>query len=165
MLKKLITSSNITSNSIGIRKVVTLLFFIILLSSLAIYPQWTRTNGPEGVAVRSLANINGTIYAGTEVNGVYISTDDGITWIARNEGIETYGISSIINFQGYIFAGTLGYGVYRSSDGGLSWTAPTTGNTLFVTSLVVNSPYIYAGAASLGLYRSSDNGITWTEVS
>ena len=142
---------------------------LILLSVLLIipstFPQWARTNGPEGVAIRSLANIDGTIYAGTEVNGVYISTDDGITWTARNAGIETYGVSSIISFQGFIFAGTLQGGVFRSSDGGLTWSAPTNGNNLFITSLIVNSPYIYAGAASLGLYRSSDNGVTWTEVS
>ncbi|MCW8961215.1 MAG: hypothetical protein OQK29_06605, partial [Ignavibacteriaceae bacterium] len=160
---KFITSSNINFNPISVRKVGSLLFLFILILSLPIFPQWTRTNGPEGIAVSSLANINGIIYAGTEVNGVYISTDDGVSWTARNAGIETYGISSIISFQGYIFAGTFGGGVYRSSDGGLTWIAPSVGNTLFVTSLVANDPYIFAGAGSLGVYRSSDNGVTWEQ--
>lgn len=138
------------------------LFSTILLSTT--YAQWERTNGPEGVAVSFLTNTDGIIYAGTEVNGVYISTDDGINWIARNTGIENYGISSIISSQGLILAGTYGNGVFRSSDGGVSWTAPSNGNNLFITSLVFNDPYIYAGAASLGLYRSSDNGVTWSQV-
>ncbi|MCW8822862.1 MAG: hypothetical protein OQK63_02175, partial [Ignavibacteriaceae bacterium] len=88
---KFITSSNINFNPISVRKVGSLLFLFILILSLPIFPQWTRTNGPEGIAVSSLANINGIIYAGTEVNGVYISTDDGVSWTARNAGIETYG--------------------------------------------------------------------------
>jgi photosystem II stability/assembly factor-like uncharacterized protein len=138
-------------------------FIFILICVSPVSAQWTRTNGPEGVAVSFLANIDGTIYTGTEVNGVYISTDDGLTWMARNSGIETYGISSIISFQGYIFAGTFGGGVYRSSDGGITWTAPSTGNTLFITALVANDPYIFAGAGSLGVYRSSDNGVTWEQ--
>jgi len=139
-------------------------FFLFTLSmSLTVSAQWTRTNGPEGVAVSFLTNIDGIIYTGTEVNGVYISTDDGVSWIARNAGIETYGVSSIISSQGYIFAGTYGGGVYRSSDGGVTWIAPSTGNTLFITSLVANDPYIFAGAGSLGVYRSSDNGVTWEQ--
>jgi len=141
------------------------LIFTLIISTIfsLANAQWTRTNGPEGVAVSTLANINGTIYTGTEVNGVYASTDDGITWISRNAGIETYGISSIISYQGYIFAGTLGGGVYRSSDGGLTWTASSNGNTLYVTSLVANGSYIFAGAGGLGAYRSSDNGVTWEQ--
>lgn len=138
----------------------TLVFSTILSTTFA---QWTRTNGPEGVAVRTLTTIDGTIYAGTEVNGVYISNDDGISWVARNSGIETYGISSIIELQGYIFVGTYGGGVYRSSDGGVNWTAPSIGNTLFITSLVASDPYLFAGAGSLGVYRSSDNGVTWEQ--
>ena len=101
------------------KKIIFLLLVLSLLSTA--FAQWARTNGPEGVAVSTLANINGTIYAGTEVNGVYASSDDGLTWVARNSGIETYGVSEIIGHQGYIFAGTFGAGVYRSSDGGITW--------------------------------------------
>ena len=162
---KFIASLNTNFNSISVKKIGALSFLFILVLSLQIFPQWTRTNGPEGVAVSTLANIDGTIYAGTEVNGVYTSNDDGLTWVARNPGIETYGITSIISHQGYIFAGTFGGGVYRSSDGGITWTPPSNGNTLFITSLVFNDPYIYAGAGFSGLFRSSDNGVTWTEIS
>ena len=153
-------NTNVTKKFV--RRTALIILFSLLVSWSA-SAQWIRTNGPQGVAVRFLTNINGTIYCGTEVNGIYISTDDGVSWIARNAGIETYGVSSIISVQGYIFAGTLGAGVYRSSDNGINWTAPTNGNTLFVTSLVANDPYIFAGAGSLGVYRSSDNGSTWEQ--
>ena len=134
-------------------QLIASLILLLLLIPFSTFPQWTHTNGPEGVAIRSLTNIDGTIYAGTEVNGVYISTDDGISWVARNVGIETYGISSIISFQGFIFAGSLQGGVFRSSDGGLTWSAPTTGTNLFVTSLVANDPYIFAGASGAAMRR------------
>ena len=139
------------------------LFICSLIFASSVNAQWTRTNGPEGVAVRSLANINGAIYAGTEVNGVYASTDDGLTWVARNSGIETYGISSIISYQGYIFVGTFGAGVYRSSDGGQTWLPPSNGGNLFVESIAADGPYIFACTISDGVQRSSDNGATWTE--
>ena len=101
---------------------VSISVFVMSLIYLApIYAQWSRTNGPEGVAISSLANIDGIIYAGTEVNGVYISPDDGISWIARNTGIETYEVTSIIGFQNLIFAGTFGGGVYRSGFGARPW--------------------------------------------
>jgi photosystem II stability/assembly factor-like uncharacterized protein len=162
-LHHLLTLKNLAITTQKLLKVTATLFLFALLVPLSISAQWTRTNGPEGVAIRFLTNIDGTIYAGTEVNGVYISNDDGVSWVARNVGIETYGISSIISFQGFIFAGTLQGGVFRSSDGGLTWSAPTTGTNLFVTSLVANDPYIFAGAGSLGVYRSSDNGVTWEQ--
>jgi photosystem II stability/assembly factor-like uncharacterized protein len=179
MCKKLITSikftlranfpsmlsmSGILKSSIVIynkRRTLTVIF-ILILSSTAL-PQWTRTNGPEGVAISSLANIDGTIYAGTVVNGVYASTDDGINWTARNSGIETIEVRSILSSQGYLFAGTFGGGVYHSSDEGQTWIAPSNGATLAVESMVIDDSFIFAGTVSDGVYRSSDNGVTWEQ--
>jgi photosystem II stability/assembly factor-like uncharacterized protein len=142
---------------------ISFLFLTLLMASSSVFPQWSRTNGPEGVAISSLTNIEGTIYAGTEVNGIYISTDDGINWTAWNDGIETLEVTSIVNKPGYIFAGTFGGGVYRSTDDGLTWIAPSNGTDLAVTSLVIDDTYIFAGTIGDGVQRSSDNGVTWEE--
>ena len=144
-------------------KMGMLIILLIMTLSSSAFPQWTRTNGPEGIAISSLANIDGTIYAGTEVNGVYISTDDGINWTAMNTGIETFEVTSIVYKPGYIFAGTIGGGVFRSTDGGQTWLAPSNGTDFAVTSMVIDDDYIFAGTISDGGQRSSDNGITWTE--
>jgi photosystem II stability/assembly factor-like uncharacterized protein len=151
-------------SSIGIcsNRRMLIVLYIIILSSTA-FPQWTRTNGPEGVAISSLTTIDGTIYAGTEVNGMYASTDDGINWTARNAGIETLEVTSIVNKPGYIFAGTFGGGVFRSNDGGQTWIAPSNGVTLAVISMVIDDIYIFAGTVSNGVYRSSDNGANWEQ--
>ena len=139
-------------------------FFLLwlLIASASVFPQWARTKGPEGVAVSSLATIDGTIYAGTEVNGVYVSTDDGLTWTARNAGIETLEVTAIVSTPGYLFAGTFGGGVFRSTDGGQSWIAPSNGSNFAVTSLVIDGSYIFAGTIGDGVQRSADNGATWT---
>jgi photosystem II stability/assembly factor-like uncharacterized protein len=131
--------------------------------SLTASAQWTRTNGPEGVAVSYLTNIDGTVYAGTEVNGVYISIDDGVTWMERNTGIETLEVTSIVYKPGYIFAGTFGGGVFRSTDAGQTWLAPANGTNFAITSMVIDDEYIFAGTVSNGGQRSTDNGVTWTE--
>ena len=142
----------------------TLLIVIpFMIFSSDAFSQWTRTNGPEGIAISSLTSIDGTIYAGTEVNGVYISTDDGLIWTARNTGIETFEVTSIVYKPGYIFAGTFGGGVFRSTNGGQTWLAPSNGTDFAVTSMVIDDEYIFAGTIGNGGQRSSDNGVTWTE--
>ena len=143
------------------KKIIFVLSVLTIVSSAS--AQWTRTNGPEGVAINSLTNINGTIYTGTEVNGVNVSTDDGITWMVRNTGIETFKVTSIVNKPGYIFAGTFGAGVYRSTDGGQTWIAPSNGTNFAVEAIVIDDEYIFAATISEGVQRSSDNGATWDQ--
>jgi photosystem II stability/assembly factor-like uncharacterized protein len=179
MFKKIITSVKFTLSAVPVsnrpmsdifkssiclynRRAILVVLFIMMLSSSA-FPQWIRTNGPEGVAISSLSNIDGTIYAGTKVNGIYVSTDDGINWAAMNTGIETLEVTSIVNKPGHIFAGTFGGGVCRSTDGGQTWIAPSNGENLAVISMVVDDDYIFAGTVSNGVYRSSDNGVTWEQ--
>jgi photosystem II stability/assembly factor-like uncharacterized protein len=126
--------------------------------------QWNRTTGPEGVAISTLATIDGTIYAGTQVEGVYASTDDGLTWTPRNAGIETLEVTTIVGQPGHLFAGTFGGGVFRSVDDGQTWLPPSNAADLAVTAMVAESPYLLAGTIDEGVYRSSDGGETWTQT-
>ena len=142
---------------------ITYITLCIFFLSTNVFAQWIRTNGPEGTAISSLTNINGTLYAGTMADGLYASTDDGNNWIPLNNGIETYEVTSIVSNAGFLFASTSGYGVYRSSDDGQTWLAPSNGNTLGVTSMVVDDTYLFAATIGDGVQRSSDNGVTWEE--
>ena len=143
-------------------KTILIFLFTMTLSSLVL-SQWERTSGPEGVSVSCLVNIGGTIYAGTGVNGVFESRDDGLSWSSLNTGIETYEVKSIISKSGNLFAGTFGHGVYRSGDGGQTWIAPSNGGNLAVTALVAQDSFLFAGDISNGVYRSPDSGQTWIE--
>ncbi len=143
------------------KKLIFVLSVLMILSST--FAQWVRTNGPEGAAISSLTNIDGIIYAGTNADGLFASTDDGNNWIPLHNGIETYEVTSIISNAGFLFASTSGYGVYRSSDGGQTWLAPSNGNTLGVTSMVIDDTYLFAATIGDGVQCSSDNGVTWEE--
>ena len=72
------------------------------------FAQWPRTGGPEGISMASLLTVGDTVYAGTETDGVYASTNDGVNWFPMNSGIETQGIGALAYKSGYLFAGTFG---------------------------------------------------------
>lgn len=67
------------------------------------------------------SNKAGVLLAGTEANGVYISTDSGNQWMPRNTGIENlYLQSSIVLSDNVLFVVT-DQGVRKSTDLGLHW--------------------------------------------
>ena len=83
---------------------------------------WT-SNGPEGGSILALA-INpqtpAIIYAGTDVGGVFKSTDSGTSWSAINNGLTNpYVWALAIDPQtpAIIYAGTDGGGVFSMQQG------------------------------------------------
>jgi hypothetical protein len=91
--------------------------------------------------------------------GVYISTDDGLTWIDTklNRSIYSLAIDS-----SNIFAGTSYSGVYLSTNNGTTW-AQTSLNYGEIDALAINEHYIFAGTWAHGIYISSDNGASWIQ--
>ena len=141
-----------------------IIFLFGWVFTFSTFSQWSRTSGPEGISIESLACINDTIYAGTATDGLYASTDDGISWFPLNSGIETEDVRAIDNLPGYLLIGTFGKGVFRSTNGGQTWLPPANGNDIYVKDIVVKDSYIFAGTNSDGVYRSSDNGETWEQL-
>ena len=122
---------------------------------------WKQTNFTEG-DVRCLAYYKNEIYAGTWGNGLYKSTDDGITWHKVENSIPKASVVGLaVDKKGNLFIGTFDVGLYKSTDGGET-----------VTQLDIEYPYIwtlgksesgiiYAGTYGNGLYSSADEGATW----
>ena len=133
---------------------------LLVISSTA-FSQWSRTSGPEGGSIRALYSVGSTTYCGTYSNGVFASTDDGVTWSARNSGIENYRVLAITGAAGNLFAGTEANGTFHSTDNGLSWLPPSNASGYYVTSLLAKDNYVFAGTVTNGVQRSSDNGVTW----
>jgi hypothetical protein len=89
-------------------------------------------------------------------DGVFVSTDDGLTWAPSNAGLANRDIRSLYAAGGGVaFAGTNG-GVARSTDGGVSWT-PDGLATDTVFALATSSLGLLAGTGS-GLYLRTDSG-------
>jgi hypothetical protein len=65
--------------------------------------------------VFSFATLGNNIFAGTD-NGVYLSTNNGTSWLNKNQGFNPVPSDvSILTTNDYIFAGTGGYSVWRRS--------------------------------------------------
>lgn len=154
------------------RSIVSVLLAFFFFSSILFSQtiQWQQLNGPFGGTVLCFAsNSNGDLFAGADQNqqGVFKSTDNGITWIPKSNGIALAdrAISWVtVDDSDYVIIGTkshIGSRVYKSKDNGESWFET---ENLGGTSVAVNdSGHIYVGETGYGQYSvSKDGGYNWT---
>ena len=118
-------------------------------------------------AATKAGNGRKNLFVGCLDAGLFVSSDDGSSWSAMNEGISNTYVCSLSplaqDADSILFAGTSD-GVFRSIDKGMSWTAvnePTRGWYLYA--LAATAKNVFA-SRDLSLYRSSDGGTTWTEL-
>src|SRR5262245_8488971 len=134
---------------------------------------WEKTDGPPGVTTNVIFKANNIVYAGTETQGVYKSTDNGSSWVAANAGIERTAISDMIFSGGNLLAAVkadcpTSINIFKSTDNGTTWTgtAGVAGN--IVNSLALKGGVVWATFLALpnesGIARSTDNGNTWQVV-
>jgi hypothetical protein len=148
------------------------LFILVFINTLNIAnAQWQWTGGPPGGGMYCITVKDSIIFVGSMGNGVYKSTDDGITWTAASTGLyyvsgHYVGVYALAVKGNNIFAGTYNFGVYVSSDNGANWSAVNNGITdLMITSFTVHDSMIYTGTRNGGgVFRSADNGANWTAV-
>lgn len=111
---------------------------------------------PQNSNLKLVAN-GTTLFAGAG-NGVFRSTDNGVSWTK----IGNLDIYSLLVSGSTIVVGTY-RGIYRSTDGGITWTKTITqgivGSALNV--LVAQGSTFFAGTSGQGVLRSNDNGVTW----
>ncbi|MBI4946227.1 MAG: T9SS type A sorting domain-containing protein [Bacteroidetes bacterium] len=129
--------------------------------------QWQQTSLPSSSTVICFAVSGSNMYAGTKSNGIFLSTDNGNTWTAKNTGLTTtvnYVYALAISGNN-IFAGTSAYGVFLSTDNGNNWTPINTGLTnKAVHTLAVSGSNIFAGTTGGGIFLSTNNGNNWTAM-
>src|SRR5438067_4977408 len=133
-----------------------------------------KTGGPPGLNVTVIYKANNVVYAATDTQRIYKSTDDELNWVAANNGIERTAVRDIIASGGSVLAATSsgcpGFNnVFKSTDNGTSWS-PTSGlDDKIVEAFAIKGSAIYAtvglGLGGNGVWRSTDNGNTWQVVS
>jgi hypothetical protein len=115
-----------------------------------------------------------TLYAGFLGDGVFRSTDDGISWAPVNDGLTSTLAKTVRAFltpqTGPVLAGTA-HGLYRLD--GTTWSAVAQGpeadpahpknlNQSIESLLAPTGGNMLAGTAGAGVWTSSDSGATWS---
>jgi ligand-binding sensor domain-containing protein len=152
------------------KKFFAFMLSIILFTSISLQaqvqaPQWQQTNGPLGGYIKSIVSANGSLFTAVYGAGVFISTDNGSSWSARNTGLTNLVICTLVTDGTNLFVGTMGGGVFMSSNSGMSWSVVNIG--LYdgnITALAVRNNNMFAGTYMGNIYRSTDNGTNWTKI-
>ena len=144
-------------------KSTILTIFLCILSIQISNAQWVQaSNGMDNRDVSKMASGGITIYAGTSNGGVYLSTNNGVSWTQTT--LNNRYVTSLVVNGNNIFAGTFGNGVYLSTNNGASWVQTSLSYGV-VSSLAISVNNIFAGASLTGVYLSTDNGTSWTQTS
>jgi photosystem II stability/assembly factor-like uncharacterized protein len=104
------------------------------------------------------------IYASCSREGIFRSTNNGITWQRINHGLTDISITSIlITSEDSILVGTSS-GVFLTSDQGDHWDQVIPANLYASYSILAKNSkgYFFTGTYPKGIYSSSDCGKTWT---
>ena len=134
---------------------------------------WEKTAGPPGLQTNVIFEANNIVYAGTEMQGVYKSTDNGLSWVAANAGIERASISDIIASGPNLLAAAksscpIYLNIFKSTDNGATWSGTSGLGGNVVNSFAIKGGTVWAFFFALpndsGIARSTDNGNTWQVV-
>jgi photosystem II stability/assembly factor-like uncharacterized protein len=134
---------------------------------------WEKTAGPPGIQTNVIFEANNIVYAGTETQGVYKSTDNGSSWIPANAGIERASISDIIASGPNLLAAAKSscpvyLNIFKSTDNGATWSGTSGLGGNVVNSFAIKGGTVWAFFFALpnnsGIARSTDNGNTWQVV-
>ena len=115
--------------------------------------------------------LSSAIYAGT-CEGVFKSTDGGISWVAANSGISTFRVIKIVPDPSnasmlYILSDG---GIFKTTNGGADWIFLRGGYSgVFTISIDPASPSALFiglnGGTEYGVYKSTDGGNNWNKSS
>lgn len=145
-------------------------------------------NVPSGYnGYRGLGRINAvafhptdpnTVFAGAPAGGLWITYDDGATWVSHTDIMPTLGVSSIVVDYinpDIIYLGTgdrdagdaPGLGVWKSLDGGVTFQPSNTGMEESTVGKLIIHPTdnnILIAATGGGIYRTTNAGASWTKI-
>lgn len=127
---------------------------------------WTSiTVSSQNIAITSLDVIDNIFYIGTTSNGIFYSTNDGLTWM--NNGRNLLTVSGIEKKGNDSYAATLGDGVFIFNQNTNDWISfnnslPTYSVNVFTILSTTGSLLIGAGANGT-FYRYDYNNRQWNE--
>ena len=130
--------------------------------------QWQATFGPTGLSfirVQCFAKQGTNLFAGTQGDGVWISTDNSASpWTKVSNGLPGKSVIALLVNGTDLFAGT-DSGVFKTTNNGTNWISVNDGLTdKHISSLALIGDNLFAGTNGGGVFLSSNNGLSWTTV-
>lgn len=135
---------------------------------------WSRS-GLDGIQVNAVEvdpNNSNVLFAGTNGQGIYRSTDSGQTWTQVNTGLGHLHVNDIQVSPvdgNIVLAGTgrgsavgdPGTGLYRSTNRGSTWARVLEAGTIYSIASTPGNPSVMYAAGGPPIFKSTDGGATW----
>ena len=121
-------------------------------------------SNPNGfVSSIDISPVNGdAVIVGTWHDGVYISTDGGLTWIkSMDEGCQVRSVLVDPYDSSIFYAGTLCH-FFRSTDSGANWRSLLSVRS--IGSAISDDAVFLLDEGGKGILKSTDSGATWEEA-
>ena len=118
----------------------------------------------ENKRVLSIARRGMTMVTAGWLDSIYISTDNGTIWEARNGALDRPRVNAfLLTADGDIFAGMYTGEILRTTDNGGQWEELLPPSRSGVRCLYAASDgTLFAAVDGSGVLRSGDDGVTWT---
>ena len=160
----------LTSNSMGTIYGLTMIGPNLFAASYsAVYMStngglnWTTQMSGFSGNIYCLTSLGANLFLGTNNNGIFKSSDFGVTWFPFNSGIYSLSIYAIVTSGNNLFAGTYNNGgVFFSTNAGTNWS-PVNNNlpNLGINDLYVDGNNLYAATYYADIHRTTNNGDNW----
>jgi len=147
------------------KKSYTIILTLVLgfLFNGKLQAQWIQMGGINLGQTDAFAISDTTLIAGTFGRGVFLSTNNGKSWSAINNGLTNFYINALAIYDTTIFAGT-NDGVFLSSDRGKSWIKSNLGG-IQVNCFLVADTNVFAGTLKYGVQRWYNKNKIWKGTS
>ena len=154
------------------------IYYLIAIScivfSYSLNAQWVQITGPNGANIQTLASTGINLFAGIDSMGIFVSTDDGNSWEALNNGLTNKYLKNLAVIDLKIFATTFTSGwpegytvIYSSTDLGANWQSETLLGWN-VTCFAIKDSNVFAGLVGQngggGIARYKNDGESWEIV-
>ncbi len=122
---------------------------------------WSKLAGPyQGNITALVVDRQGYIYAATQFNGVYRSTDRGNTWTPANNGLTWANLTALTaDSSGIVYGGGIFSGLFKTTDHGESWSRTRLPGGAVVARMLSGGRLCVGGLDTVSI--STDQGQTW----